>query len=63
MLDFYAFIDACREDGLTGEEALDEWYRAVDERHQRFIEDYENSPETQYGWHQQDMIDIRWMER
>lgn len=24
MLDFYAFIDACREDGLTGEEALDE---------------------------------------
>lgn len=63
MLDFYSFIDQCREDGLTGDEALDEWERAVSERQRQRIEDYENSPETQYGWYMQDMIDLHWMER
>jgi len=29
----------------------------------QFIEDYENSPETQYGWAQQDLIDLRRCER
>lgn len=27
------------------------------------IEDYENDPEVQYGWYQQDMIDLRHIER
>lgn len=63
MMDFYEFIDQCREDGLSGEEALGEWERAVAERHERFLEDYYNDAEVQYGWYQQDMIDQRWMER
>ena len=62
MMDFYDFIDSCREEGLTGEEALQEWENAVAERHQQFIEDYYDDPEVQYGWHQQDLIDQRRME-
>ena len=33
--------------------------RITAEEHERFLEDYYNSPEVQYGWHQQDMIDMR----
>jgi len=33
--------------------------RQLAEAEQEFIEDYENSPEVQYGWHQQDLIDMR----
>jgi len=33
--------------------------REIAEAEQEFIEDYENSPEVQYGWHQQDLIDMR----
>jgi len=62
MLDFYDFIDSCREDGLTGEEALDEWERACAERQNNFLADYYNDAEAQYGWYQQDLIDLRSME-
>ncbi len=63
MLNFYDFIDSCREDGLDADEALNEWERAKAEERERFYEDYYNSPEVQYGWHQQDMIDLRMRER
>ena len=33
--------------------------RETAEAHDRFIEKYENDPLVQYGWHQQDMIDLR----
>ena len=33
--------------------------RIAAEEHERFIEEYENSPETQAGWHMQDLIDMR----
>ena len=33
--------------------------REAAEAREQFIEDYENSPETQYGWAQQDLIDMR----
>ena len=33
--------------------------RIIEENHQRFLEDYESNPEVQYGWHQQDIIDMR----
>jgi hypothetical protein len=33
--------------------------RELAEEREQFIEDYENSPETQYGWAQQDLIDTR----
>ena len=35
---------------------------AVEEREQ-MIDDYENDPGVQYGWYQQDMIDLRRRER
>ena len=37
--------------------------REAAEAHEQFIEDYENSPETQYGWAQQDLIDSYRRER
>lgn len=33
--------------------------REAEEAELQFIEDYENSPETQYGWAQQDLIDLQ----
>jgi hypothetical protein len=33
--------------------------RELEEERKQFIEDYENSPETLYGWAQQDLIDMR----
>lgn len=61
--EFRDFLDSMEEDGYTLDEALDEWERIRAERHQRFIEDYESDPEVQYGWYQQDMIDLRYRER
>jgi len=37
--------------------------REAAEAEKEFIEDYENSPETLYGWAQQDLIDLRNFER
>ena len=37
--------------------------RIIEEERLQFIEDYENDPMVQYGWHQQDIIDMRRMER
>lgn len=33
--------------------------RIIAEEYQQIIEDYENDPEVQYGWYQQDLIDMR----
>ena len=33
------------------------------EAQQQMIDDYENDPAVQYGWHQQDMIDMHRRER
>lgn len=33
--------------------------RELAEMEADFIEEYENRPDVQYGWHQQDMIDLR----
>lgn len=63
MIGFYDFIDSCREQGLSGEEALEEWDCLVAEHKASVIENYENDPEVQYGWYQQDMIDMRRYER
>lgn len=62
-MDFYEFIDDCREKGLSGSEALNEWEIACAEQQAQAIEDYENDPMTWEGWHQQDMIDLRYRER
>lgn len=33
--------------------------KEIAEAERQFIEDYENDPVVQYGWHMQDMIDLR----
>lgn len=37
--------------------------RELAEYEAQLIEDYENSPETHYGWYQQDLIDMHRRER
>ena len=44
-------------------EYIEDYMRAAEEARLEFIEEYENGPETQYGWHQQDIIDRYRMER
>ena len=45
------------------EDYMREYDRDVAEAQAQFIEDYENDPEVQYGWYQQDLIDLRRRER
>lgn len=61
--DMIDFLEEMKEEGYTLDEALDEWERGQAERHRQFMEDYENDAFVQYGWYQQDMIDLRKMER
>lgn len=37
--------------------------REIAEAEKQFLEDYCNDPEVQYGWHQQDLIDMRHREQ
>lgn len=37
--------------------------RVAAEEHKRFMEDYNNNPMVQQGWHQQDLIDMHRRER
>lgn len=62
-MDIYVFVEQCREEGLTSAEAMNEWNRACSDRAEAFREAYESDPEVQYGWYQQDMIDMRRRER
>lgn len=63
MVDLYDFIETCKEQGLDEYEALEELDRVRAEEQERAIEAYENDPMTWEGWHQQDMIDMRYRER
>ena len=40
-------------------EYLKDYERDIAEAQAQFIEDYESDPEVQYGWYQQDLIDLR----
>ena len=62
-MDFYEFYQDCISRGLTSEEAEDEYYEMIAERKQRRKEEYENDPIVQYGWYQQDIIDMYRRER
>ena len=48
----------CRFCGKSLTENCDCERIAADE-HEQFLEDYSNDPEVQYGWYQQDIIDMR----
>ena len=50
-MDFYDFMETCKEEGLDADEAIDEWYEHVAQRRRQVIEDYENDPCTWEGWH------------
>ena len=63
MIDFYDFVDDCRQQGLTDREALAAFYRAQNEAAQDRREIYYDSPETCAGWHQGDIIDMYRRER
>ena len=62
-MNLYDFIESCKEDGLTADEALHEWNKAQAEAEVYFFEEYYNSPDTLHGWYQQDVIDLQRMER
>lgn len=62
-LTLYEFVEQAKEDGLTAEECdqayeeyLDEYYDALAELHQRWVDEYYE--ESSLGWHQQDIIDM-----
>lgn len=63
MIDVYEYMKQCQEDGMESREALNEFLQDLEQDREDFIEEYENDGAVQYGWHQQDMIDLRRMER
>ena len=63
MIDIYDFIETCKENGLSTDEAQLEYCRAVEEEKERRLEEYYNDPIVDYGWHQQDIIDMYRRER
>lgn len=50
-------------DGQCEENCEIEAARYEEERSRQFYEDYYSNPEVQYGWHQQDLIDMYRRER
>lgn len=45
------------------DKTIRDYQRAEAEAQEQFLEDYYNDPEVQYGWYQQDLIDMRRRER
>ena len=60
-MDFYDYIDACREQGLTGSEALNAWQRDYAEYQAELIEEIEER--QSHFEYQQDLIDMYRFER
>ena len=63
MIDIYEFMERCREEGMSGEDALAELARAEQEAREHFYDEYYNSPDVCAGWAQQDLIDSYRRER
>ena len=62
-MDFVAMVDHLRSKGYSPDEINSQIARAMEEAHEAFMEDYENDPLVQDGWHQQDIIDMYRRER
>lgn len=56
-------VDHYRAEGYSDREIDNMIMRDLEEAQARFIEDYENDPIVQEGWHQQDIIDMYRNER
>lgn len=62
-MNIYEFIDQCRAEGLSADEAIAEWETYAAERKQNFLDNYYNDPLVCAGWAQQDTIDMYRRER
>jgi len=62
-MDFVAMVDILREEGLSDSEINHQISVSMMEAERDFMEDYENDPLVQDGWHQQDLIDMYRRER
>lgn len=62
-MDFYEFIEQCKANGLTAEEASREWADACEEKRQAFYDSYYSDPYVVCGAIQQDTIDMYRRER
>ena len=56
-------VDLYREQGYSDREIDNMVCRDMAMAQEQFIEDYENDPLVQDGWHQQDIIDMYRRER
>lgn len=63
MINLFDFVEECKAQGMSANEAYSEFCKAVSEEAQEVVSEYENSPETHYGWAQQDTIDMYRRER
>lgn len=59
----YDFVDNCRQNNLTSEEAEREWADYQEECKREFEERYNSNPLVNEGWKQQDLIDAYRRER
>ena len=62
-MNIYEFIDNCREEGLTADEAIAEYETYLAERKQSFYDSYYSDPLVCAGFAQQDTIDTYRRER
>lgn len=61
MIDIYAYFETCKAEGLTGEEAMNEYLRDKAEYERELIEELEER-QMHTAW-QQDIIDLYRFER
>ena len=62
-MDFVAMVDHLRSKGFSDSEINNQISMAMAEAEEAFMESYEDDPVVQYGWHQQDIIDMYRRER
>ena len=62
-MDFYEFVEECKANGLTADEAMNEWSIALEEKRNSFFESYYSDPYVVCGAIQQDTIDMYRRER
>lgn len=62
-MDYCQMVDEMRAQGYSDNEINNEIGRARAEAESEFYENYYNDHDVQYGWHQQDIIDMYRRER
>ena len=62
-MDIYEYMRLCEEQGMDGQEALNQWYIDCEQRRRDFMDDYYTRPDVCAGMAQQDTIDMYRRER